>query len=151
MQDVVLSLVKSIEVVKGTSLSSVVGSTSRFLTIQMEKVSQSSASNDNNLTLHLHTSTEALYRPTSSNTPRRSNTVPSRYRKSQSETTSKQQTTHLSPSYQRKEDLQQVLPSAVSQPFSPSLLTIQPKRRIRVIDEPDDVDSISSSLIHRND
>lgn len=145
------SLAKSIEVVKGTSLSSVVGSTSRFLTIQIEKKSHSSASHENNIVLQLHTSTEALYRPTSSQTPRRSNTVPSRNRKSQSKTTSNKQTTHLSPSYQCKEDLQAALPSSVSQPFSPSLLTTQPKRRIRVIDEPDDVDSITSSLIHRND
>ena len=119
----------------------------------MEKTSHASSPPiDANSSLHLHTSTEALYRPTSSQTPRRSNTVPSRRRKSQSKTTSNEQTTHLSPAYQRKETCEEPSPTPFSsQPFSPSLMTTKPKRRIRVIDEPDDVDSISSSLIQRLD
>lgn len=115
----------------------------------MENASHSSPPIDTNSPLHLHTSTEALYRPTSSNAPRRSNTVPSRHRKSQSNTESNEETTHLSPTYQRKQNRQPPPPS--SQPFSPSLMTTKPKRRIRNIDEPDDVDSITSSLIQRID
>ena len=149
--NIYFSLVKPIEVVKGTSLSSVVGSTSRFLTLQIEKASNSSP-NDNRFPLHLYTSTEILNRPISPVTPRRSNTIPSRQRKSPSITTSNQQTTHLSPTCKRNPNTQQnATASSSSQPFSPSLLSTQPKRRIRVIDDGDDGDSISSSLVIRED
>ncbi len=139
-----LNLVKPIEVIKGSSLSSVVGSTSRFLTLQIEKPSYQ---NDENLPFDIHTSTEVLYRPTQSVSHRRSNTVPSRYRKPDP-TTTNQQTTHLSPTYKRNENIQQQ-PS--SQAFSPSLLPTRPRRRIRVIDDPDDADSPPSSIVNRDD
>ncbi len=135
------SLAKPIEVVKGTSLSSVVGSTSRFLTLQIEKPLHSSQ-NEEGFPLHIGASTEALYRSTSHH---RSNTVPVRHRKPVAST---QQTTHLSPTYKRKENIEQ---QSSSQPFSPSLLSTQPRRRIRVIDDTDDGDSLSSSMANRDD
>jgi hypothetical protein len=102
-----LNLVKPIEIVKGSSLSSVVGSTSRFLTLQIEKPS-SSFHNEQNLPLNNRKSIEVLYRPASSSVShRRSNTVPSRNRKSNSTKTSNQQTPHLSPTYKRNENIQQ--------------------------------------------
>jgi hypothetical protein len=138
-----LDLARTVEVIKGSSLSSVVGSTSRFITLQIEKPSPS---DDNNLNLpsNLRTSTDVLYRPKTSVSHHRSNTVPSRYRKqTDSIKTSNQQTTHLSPMYKRKENPQQ--------PFSPSLLQPQPRRRIRLIDDTDDNDSPTSSIVNRDD
>jgi hypothetical protein len=137
-----LNLVKPIEVIKGSSLSSVVGSTSHFLTLHIEKPLYH---NDENLPSNIRTSTEVLYRPTSSVSHRRSNTVPARYRKPDSTTTTtpNQQTTHLSPTYKRNENIQQ--------PFSPSLLPTKPRRPIRDIDDTNDTDSPPSSIINRDD
>ena len=134
--------------VKGTSLSSIVGSTSRFLTLQIEKPSHSSH-DEENFSVNIGASTEVLYRPTSAVTHRRSNTVPSRFRKPDTTVPPTQQTTHLSPTYKRNENLQQQ--SSSSQPFSPSLLSTQPRRRIRVIDDTDDADSLASSMAVRDD
>ena len=115
----------------------------------MEKPSHS-PHDDEKLSLNIGASTEVLYRPTSSVTHRRSNTVPSRYRKPDTTVQPTQQTTHLSPTYKRNENLQQQSASA-SQPFSPSLLSTQPRRRIRVIDDTDDADSLASSMAVRDD
>lgn len=144
-----MNLVKPIEVVKGSSLSSVVGSTSRFLTLQIDK-SSPSYHNDEHLPISSRTSTDVLSRAISSVSHRRSNTVPSRLRKpdpTTTPTTSNQKATHLSLRYKRTEPI----PQSSSQPFSPSLLPVQPRRRIRVIDEPDDNDSPPSSIINHDD
>ncbi|CAF1588826.1 unnamed protein product, partial [Adineta steineri] len=53
---------KPIEVVKGSSLSSVVGSTSRFLLLQMEKPLLTNH-DEGNLPSDIRTSTDVLYRP----------------------------------------------------------------------------------------
>jgi hypothetical protein len=89
------------------------------------------------------TSTDILNHPPSSVSHHRSNTVPSRHRK-----ISNQQTTHLPPTCKQNENIQQEPPS---QPFSPSLLPSQPRRRIRIIDDTDEGESISSSVIVRDD
>jgi hypothetical protein len=84
-----------------------------------------------------------LYRPKTPVSHRRSNTVPSRHRKRDSTKTSDQQTTHLSPTYKQTDSVQQ--------PFSPSLLKSQPRRRIRVIDDTDDNESLASGVVNRDD
>jgi hypothetical protein len=113
----------------------------------MEKPSHSSQ-NEENFPLNIGASTEVLYRPTPIITHHRSNTIPLRYRKPASTGKSTQQTTHLSPTYKRNENIQQ---QSSSQPFSPSLLSTQPRRRIRAIDDTDDGDSQASSMAVRND
>ena len=95
----------------------------------------------------VRTSTEILYRPTTSISHHRSNTVPARYRKSEKLKSTNQQQTHLSPTYKRNENKIQNNP----QFFSPSLLQIQPKRRIHIIDDDtDEGDSPTSSIINRS-
>ncbi|UJR33723.1 hypothetical protein I4U23_021150 [Adineta vaga] len=136
---------KSVEVVKGSSLSSVVGSTSRFLLLQIDKPS-SEDRNEEHIPLDKRTSIEGVYRPRSSVSHRRSNTVPSRPRKLQARKVSTQQTTHLSPTYKRTETTPQQ-----QQPFSPSVLRTQQKRRIRVIDDTDDAESLTTSIINHDD
>ncbi|CAF0755454.1 unnamed protein product [Rotaria sordida] len=136
---------KTIEVVKGSSLSSVIGSPSRFITLQIDK-SSSSVNDEENIPLNVRTSTEVLYRPTSIISHHRSNTVPSRDRRSDSRIKSNQQTTYLSPTYKRHENIQR---SPAPQPFSPSLLPSQARRRIRAIDDPDEIDSPTGSITNR--
>jgi len=101
--------------------------------------------NEEDPPLNTRTSTEALYQPTLSVSHHRSNTVPSRYRKTDSRKASNQQTTHLSPTYKRNDNNQQELSS---RPFSPSSLQTQPKRRIRVIDDTDEGESPSTSTVN---
>lgn len=104
----------------------------------MERPSASSIINEENPSVMPRKNTEIPYQPTSppSVSHRRSNTAPSRSRKSESIQTS----THL-PSA----DVSHEIINGQTQPFSPSLLPIQPRRRIRAIDDTDDVDSQTSS------
>lgn len=134
--------------VKGSSLSSVVGSTARFLTLQMERPSSSSITNEETSSSTVRKSTENLHRATSSIAHRRSNTLPTRTRKHQPKQTST--ATHLSPTYRRHESIpEQTQPSSL--PFSPSMLPMKPRRRIRAIDDTDEGESQTSSTIHRDD
>ncbi|CAF0780786.1 unnamed protein product [Rotaria sp. Silwood1] len=139
------SKLKTIEVVKGSSLSSVIGSPSRFITLQIDK-SSSSFNDEENLPSNVLTSTDVLYRPTSVISHHRSNTLPSRHRKSDSIKILKQKTTHLSPTYKRHESIQQ---QPTLQPFSPSLLPSHARRHIRAIDDPDEIDSPTGSINNR--
>ncbi|CAF3603222.1 unnamed protein product [Adineta steineri] len=141
---------KPIEVVKGSSLSSVVGSTSRFLLLQMEKPLLTNH-DEENLPSDIRTSTDVLYRPSPTVSHHRSNTVPTRHRKIPSTKTSKQQTTHLSPTYKRNETSKPRSSSSSSRPFSPSSLKAHPKRRIRLIDDTDEGESLSVSMVQRDD
>lgn len=85
-----------------------------------------------------------LYRLTSNISHHRSNTVPSRGRKFNAANKVNQQVENLSPTYKSHVTTQQqTLPS---QAFSPSLLKDQPRRRIRAIDDPDEVESLSSVI-----
>jgi hypothetical protein len=118
------------------------GSTSRILALQIDE-SFSSSHNRENSPSSIRTSTEFLYRPTTSVSHHRSNTVPARYRKSDEIKPIDQQHTHLSPTYHRNENNSQ-------KSISSSLVQLQPKRHIRSInDGTDDVESPSSSIIHR--
>ncbi|CAF5124927.1 unnamed protein product, partial [Rotaria magnacalcarata] len=127
---------KPIEIVRGSSLSSVVGSPSRFIKLLIDK----SSSNDveKNHSSNIHSSTEVLHRPSSIVSHRRSNTVPSRYRKSNPRKSSINKTPYVTPTYERKVNIEHQLSS---QPFSPSLLPTQQRRHIRPIDDPDEVES----------
>ena len=124
-------IAKSIEIIQGCSLSSVLGSTSRIEPVPSNYP-------DDNLSTASQASTGVLYRPTTTVSHHRSNTVPARYRKSPGKN-SKQ--THLSPSYTRNES---------KDSFSPLSLRIEPKARIRIIDDhTDDGESRSSNIIKR--
>ena len=129
---------KPIEVVKGSSVASVVGSTSRFLLLQIDK-SPSLDREEESIPLDNQINTE-------STSHRRSNTVPSRPRKPQKRKASTEQSTHLSPTYKRSTTNSQQQP-----PFSPSLLRAQPKRLIRVIDDTDDGETPSISTVNPDD
>ena len=139
-------LVKPIEIIKGSSLSTVVGSTSRFVLLQIDKPSLSSH-DEENFPLNIFTSTEAVYQPTLTVSHRRSNTVPSRQRKPDLTKISNQKTTHLSPTYQRNDNNQQQ--SSSSRPFSASSLKTHPKQRRRIIDDTDDGKSPSTSIVNQ--
>ncbi|CAF4473933.1 unnamed protein product [Rotaria socialis] len=136
---------KPIEIVRGSSLSSVVGSPSRFIKLLIDKSSSNDVEKDHSSNIHL--STEFLYRSTSIVSHRRSNTVPSRYQKSNSRKRSIRKTSYLTPTYEPKVNIEHQLSS---QPFSPSLLPAQQGRHIRAIDDPDEVESPRSSIINRN-
>ncbi|CAF0758145.1 unnamed protein product [Adineta ricciae] len=129
---------KPIEVVKGSSVASVVGSTSRFLLLQIDK-SPSSDREEESIPLNNEINTESM-------SHRRSNTVPSRPRKPQERKASTEQSTHLSPTYKRSTTNSQQHP-----PFSPSVLRAQPKRLIRVIDDTDDGETPSISTVNPDD
>ncbi|CAF0725518.1 unnamed protein product [Adineta ricciae] len=129
---------KPIEVVKGSSVASVVGSTSRFLLLQIDK-SPPSDREEESIPLDDQINTESM-------SHRRSNTVPSRPRKPQERKASTEQSTHLSPTYKRNTTNSQQQP-----PFSPSVLRAQPKRLIRVIDDTDDGETPSVSTVNPDD
>jgi len=110
----------------------------------MERPSASSIINEENPSVMPRKNTEIPYQPTSpppSVSHRRSNTAPSRSRKSESIKASNAQT----PTHLPSADVSHEITNGQTQPFSPSLLPIQPRRRIRAIDDTDDVDSQTSS------
>ena len=73
------------------------------------------------LPLRSRTSTEILYRPTTSISHHRSNTIPSHYRKtSENQEQEQQQQTHLSPTYKRKENVLIPIPIINDDVESPS-------------------------------
>ncbi|CAF3704659.1 unnamed protein product [Adineta steineri] len=117
-----LEKAKTIQVLKGSSLSSIVSSIARTLSTKIDEIIPSNDIQEN-VPSSARTSTEILYRPTTIISHHRSNTVPTRLRK----TTNNQEKTHLSPTYKQNKNEK----STQSQ----SLLQIQPKRHIRTIDD----------------
>ncbi len=111
---------KPIEIVQGTSLSSIIDSNT--------KPNETIPSNETeeNLSTTSQASTSIEYRPTETISHHRSNTVPSRLRKTPSNPTS----THLSPTYKRSE--------RTNSHNSQSLLQIPSKQRIHNIDDDDE-------------
>jgi hypothetical protein len=139
---------KPIEIVNGSSLSSIIGSTSRFFTSQVDHTSPAHHPETLHVS-HTRTRTEVINLPVT--TPvahHRSNTLPIRHRKRGSRKIVNQQTACLSPANKREE---QVPPRSLSQPFSPSLLQAPERRRIRVIDDTDEGESPSSTTLNRDD
>jgi len=131
---------RNIEIVKGSSLSSVVGSSSRFFMLHIDPTSRSSTE---------RISPESFHRLSPNISHRRSNTLPSRRKQTETLKVTDEKTTHLSPTYKRKEP---PVPDKINlQPFSPSLLLVQSRRPIRVIDDSDEGDSPSSSTINQDD
>ena len=138
-EQILYNLVKTFEQVKGSSLTSIVDSQSCFLTLEIER---SSLLNDNqeNLLLSFPTSPEILPRSISH---RHSNTVPSCHRKSNFGKLSNQEITNDSLTYKQTKNIQE---QSILQPFTPSLLPVQPRKRIRAIDDPDECESQTSSM-----
>lgn len=94
-------------------------------------------------------SPESFHRLSPNISHRRSNTLPSRRKQTETLKVMDEKTTHLSPTYKRKEP---PVPDKINlQPFSPSLLLVQSRRPIRVIDDSDEGDSPSSSTINQDD
>lgn len=128
---------------RGSSLSSVIGSSSRFIKLQIEKFSLNQDEEKQPATTP---KSQISFRATSSISHHRSNTVPSRCRKSNIRKSSIQKTPCSTPTEQPTDDTPQ---KSSSQPFSPSLLPSQRRRRIPAIDDPDEVESRTSSIVNR--
>lgn len=133
---------RALEKIKGSSLSSIVGSTSKFIR-QVDKDLNPDLKNS-----IIRSSAELLQLENPKISHHRSNTVPARYRKVYSRKFVDVDKNLISPKIDRRKICQD---EKCSQPFSPSLLQVQPRRRIRVIDDTDEGESLSSSTINRDE
>ena len=131
-------LVESVGLVRGSSLSSMADGTSPSPIFKSEESIHCNNDGDD-LSPRLRTKTEILSRPPSSNSHHRSNTVPARGQPND------QLNTHLSPVQRRKTSHK----PTKTESFSPSLLQVPPRRRIRIIDDDDtdECESQTSSVI----
>ncbi|CAF0791547.1 unnamed protein product [Adineta steineri] len=128
---------KTIQILKSSSLSFIVSSIARTLSL---KIDETISSNDihQNLSFSTRTSIEILYRSTTVIPHHRFNTVSIYFRKN----TNNKEEIHLSSMFKQNKKLTK------SQSFHTSLLQIQPKRHIRTIDNDIESDESPSSSIN---